>query len=103
MNSVLQAILNTALVKQYFNANLHQSHLNKKGSSSEGNVALSFGSLGKLYTTEKDREVIRPLQLKKVINKYIPVFYGHEQHDAQEVRETIPSSYPFSWRSSVKI
>jgi ubiquitin C-terminal hydrolase len=85
MNSVLQCILSIKLIRHYFKSNLHQIDLNKRNIFAEGNLAIATSALVKEYNNTKNINIY-PRAFKKVINKQIPLFFGYEQHDAQEVR-----------------
>ena len=84
MNSILQCIVHTPLLRNYFITGIFQSHINKKSPISKGIFSEVIAEFLKEYATLND-PISSLRKVKTAIGKYIPQFQGYDQHDAQEV------------------
>jgi len=85
MNSILQCLLNTPLLSDYF---MNKSHLREKNPKSRG-LAEAFGSLlekvkSHTGTNKSYSGGESTYDLKSHISRVNSMFSGYEQHDAQE-------------------
>lgn len=85
MNTILQCIVHTPLLKNYFHSGIYQNHINPKVIKDSKEVfADAVSEFFKEYI-EKQDATASLRRLKNSIGKCIHQFQGYEQHDAQEV------------------
>ena len=84
MNSIIQCLSNTAILRDYFLSNGYVSDINKKNPLGfKGDLAQSFaGIIRKLWTP--DQTSFSPRQLKNVIAGKSKHFGGYQQQDSHE-------------------
>mmetsp|Transcript_23019 Transcript_23019/g.19983 ORF Transcript_23019/g.19983 Transcript_23019/m.19983 type:complete len:143 (+) Transcript_23019:1436-1864(+) len=83
MNSILQCLLNAPLFSEYFMAGNHKKERNPKAKG----VADSFYDLlAKVRSHEGEgSSAENPSKFKSAIERFNSMFYGYDQHDAQEL------------------
>jgi len=108
MNSILQCMSNTALLREFFLSNSYKNDINVRNKAAKGHLAKAFGNLlHRMWTDRPDNENSsssyaspyggssssylgkrsfseRPVQVKKVVSRYASRFIGYSQHDAHE-------------------
>src|SRR5690606_18798247 len=85
MNSSLQCLSNTVLLREYFISDSHKNDINKNNPiGMKGHVAENFGNLMKLMWSGEE-PYVSPRALKQTIAKWAPQFEGFNQHDSQEL------------------
>jgi ubiquitin C-terminal hydrolase/ubiquitin len=84
LNSTLQALSNTQLLRRYYLSGDFSDHISKSPLSMNGRLADCFAELLKKMW-ENSHTVVPPVELKKLIGERRPEFAGYQQHDAQEV------------------
>lgn len=85
MNSSLQCLSNTTLLRDYFIADTYKNDINKDNPiGMKGNVAENFGNLMKQMWSGEE-PYVSPKALKQTIAKWAPQFEGFNQHDSQEL------------------
>lgn len=82
INSIVQCILHTPLLKQYFLLEVFKNDLSKKLKST---LTEQLYKVSKDVFNPNDNGPIWPDDLKTRIVDLMPMFEGSEQHDAQEV------------------
>ena len=82
INSIVQCLLHTPLIKQYFLFETFKADLSKKLKNS---LSEQLYILAKNVFNPLDNGPIWPDDLKSKIVELMPMFEGCEQHDAQEV------------------
>jgi ubiquitin carboxyl-terminal hydrolase 2/21 len=84
MNSILQCLCKTKLLREYFFKRHYQNDLNEDHAPTKGRLAKAFGQLMLDMWSKKEEEYITPSQLKAEVQKYAVRFSGYHQQDAQE-------------------
>jgi len=84
MNSILQCLCKTKLLREYFFKKQYQNELNEDHAPTKGRLAKAFGQLVQDMWSKKEEEYITPSQLKAEVQKYAVRFSGYHQQDAQE-------------------
>lgn len=85
MNSVLQCLVNTPVLSDYFINNTHTRELNKTNPLGwNGRVAEEYGRLVQEMWCGKYKSVA-PVGLKKVLGEFQPRFSGYQQQDSSEL------------------
>ena len=85
MNAILQCIVHTPLLKNYFISGIFLNHINKKAIvNSKGVLAEIIAEFFREYVNTND-PIASLRKVKNTIAKCIPQFQGYDQHDAQEV------------------
>ncbi|RLN86385.1 hypothetical protein BBJ28_00005012 [Nothophytophthora sp. Chile5] len=92
LNSMLQCLINTAPLRDYFLAEDPESkklrfakEINTDNPlGMQGQIALEFANLVQ-YMWKGEYTVVTPRRLKSVIGQYAPQFAGYQQQDSQEV------------------
>mmetsp|Transcript_26533 Transcript_26533/g.61941 ORF Transcript_26533/g.61941 Transcript_26533/m.61941 type:complete len:1205 (+) Transcript_26533:50-3664(+) len=83
MNSTLQALSNSPLLRQYYRSGRYKADICKCPLSMDGRLAAGFAEvLGLLWSDTQ--KVISPTRLKALVGEKRPDFQGYQQHDAQE-------------------
>ncbi len=84
MNSSLQSLSNTGLLKDYFTSGYYLYDINIHSTwGMQGRLAAIYGELlCEIWSTK--HKTIAPRKLKAAIGVFKPQFSGYEQHDAQE-------------------
>eukprot|EP00949_MAST-11_sp_MAST-11-sp1_P005261 g5261.t1 len=91
MASTLQCLLNIPSIALYFGQKLELKEINPS-SPTRGLFATSFGDLVREYwsatttttTTTTAAATVRPTQLKRIVGRFVSMFSGYAQNDAQE-------------------
>ncbi|CAI5710605.1 unnamed protein product [Hyaloperonospora brassicae] len=92
MNSMLQCLINTPPLRQYFlmkdpvtGRPFFTKEINRDNPlGMKGIMAVDFASLlRKMWSNEF--KIVTPTKLKSVIGQYAPQFAGYQQHDSQEL------------------
>jgi len=84
MNSILQCLCKTKLLREYFFKKHYQQDLNEDHAPTKGRLAKAFGQLIIDMWSKRDDEYITPSLLKAEVQKYAVRFSGYHQQDAQE-------------------
>ena len=86
MNSVLQCVLHTEAIKDYFISQQYKLHLNKNNplGTKGAALALVFGEMIESAWLSNE-STLSPWGFKKIISQFAPQFIGYEQHDAHEL------------------
>lgn len=84
MNSILQCLCKTKLLREYFGKKQYQQDLNEDHAPTKGRLAKAFGQLMNDMWSKSDNEYITPSLLKAEVQKYAVRFSGYHQQDAQE-------------------
>ncbi|KAK2701988.1 hypothetical protein QYM36_019377 [Artemia franciscana] len=84
LNSVIQCLINTIELKNYFEVSSFMEDINRDNPlGTNGSCAINFSAvLRKLW--EGLEVSIAPAKLKELISQKVPQFAGYMQHDAQE-------------------
>lgn len=77
MNSILQCLIYTPLLKEFFIEGIYERFKHSKSST------LITALASTMKESEKEK-ILKPFALKKAVNKELTLFYGFEQCDAQE-------------------
>ncbi|KAJ6235139.1 ubiquitin carboxyl-terminal hydrolase 11 [Anaeramoeba flamelloides] len=85
MNSSLQCLLNTIVIRDYFLTNKYSKEINKKNKiGMGGKLAKAFAELEQNYWTTRSSS-ISPRNLKFVIGRFASQFMGFSQQDSHEL------------------
>ncbi|KAJ6255067.1 ubiquitin carboxyl-terminal hydrolase 11 [Anaeramoeba flamelloides] len=85
MNSSLQCLLNTIVIRDYFLTNKYSKEINKKNKiGMGGKLARAFADLEQNYWTTSSSS-ISPRNLKYVIGRFASQFMGFSQQDSHEL------------------
>jgi len=84
MNSILQCLCKTKLLRDYFGKKQYLQDLNEDHAPTRGRLAKAFGQLMNDMWSKSDHEYITPSLLKAEVQKYAVRFSGYHQQDAQE-------------------
>ncbi|CAD5111993.1 DgyrCDS1246 [Dimorphilus gyrociliatus] len=82
MNSIIQCLSNTKLLREYCFYGNYENDINKK-SSMKGNLIRAFSDLLKQLWSDSSAS-ISPRDFKEQIGKFSSRFDGYSQHDSQE-------------------
>ena len=84
MNSALQCLLHTDILKELFLKTDYITDINYSNPlGTKGNLLKEFGNLFRNYWTT-GRDSIRPSLFKRVLSNHLSTFEGYGQHDSQE-------------------
>ena len=84
MNSALQCMLHTDIIKEFIMQNNLKEEINIDNPlGSKGELLISFSDLFKKYWKTSGSR-ISPYEFKRVMNKHLVTFEGYGQHDSQE-------------------
>lgn len=78
MNSIIQCLSNTTVLREFFTSGTYKSKLKK----SSGVASAFFDTLSTLWDTNSSTH--SPSNLKRQVEKRAPQFSGYSQHDSQE-------------------
>jgi len=84
LNSTIQCLANTPLMKEYFLSSQYLKDINDRGTNCKGRLAEEFGSVVQELWAGKTA-ALTARNLKRTIDQFAPHFAGYEQHDAQEL------------------
>ena len=86
INSILQCVLHTNLLKDYFISQQYIAHLNKDNplGTKDAALAQAFADIMESVWIGTE-DVISPWTFKKIISKFAPQFIGYGQQDAHEL------------------
>jgi ubiquitin carboxyl-terminal hydrolase 4/11/15 len=85
MNSTLQCLFNTPILRDYFTKDQFLPHINRKNPLGwQGKVAEEYGKLLKQIWSGRYRS-IPPKKFKKTIGEFQPRFSGYQQQDSSEL------------------
>ena len=89
MNSSLQCLCHTDLLKDYFLSDEYLDHINTEGNEAlHGEFANSFAILIKTMWNTTSR-VLAPRRFKNSLCELQPQYRGYTQHDSQELLSTV--------------
>ena len=84
MNSALQCLLHTDILKEFFlNSDFIEEINYSNPLGTKGNLLKEFSNLFRNYWSTT-RDSIRPSTFKRVLSNYLSTFEGYGQHDSQE-------------------
>lgn len=85
MNSALQCLSKTSIIKDYFVTGDYKKEINLKNPlGMQGKIASAFGNLMEEIWNGKN-SYATPREFKHIIGKYQPQFSGYQQQDSQEL------------------
>lgn len=85
LNSAVQCVSNTKILKEYFTSQKHKYELNKTNVlGMKGHIASAYGDLVQSLWSGTAK-TIAPLKLRYTISKYAPRFNSFQQQDSQEL------------------
>lgn len=85
MNSALQCLTKTPVIRDYFVTGAYTSEINRDNPlGMSGKIAEAFGNLMKDMFSGR-HSYISPREFKHVIGKFAPQFSGYQQQDSQEL------------------
>jgi len=88
MNSILQCLSHTPILRQYFTSRSYLNDINTEAMMGHGGkLAQGFANvINELWNPDrKPRSCMTPKEFKRVLGKLNEMFAGNDQHDAQEL------------------
>lgn len=84
MNSILQCLSNFTVPSQYFMNQTYERDLNRRSSSTKGEVAIEYAQLIRALWSDQYKS-IAPSDFKRVIGRHNEDFRAYDQQDAHEL------------------
>lgn len=85
MNSALQCLSNTSLLRNYFLEGRYKDEINEKNAlGMQGNIAKQYGALLRAIWSGDNSHFV-PKNFKTTLGRWAPQFEGFNQHDAHEL------------------
>ena len=85
MNSALQCLSNTVLLRNYFLEGRYKEEINEKNAlGMQGNIAKQYGALLRAIWSGENSYFV-PKNFKQTLGRWAPQFEGFNQHDAHEL------------------